>query len=82
MDPEDLEDISSRLDHLVERDREQLLDELKDERLDPTTCSLEDWLQAHGTRTGTMTINGVTYTDLNELLWRRANNCWRSPEED
>lgn len=46
--------------------------------MDPKTVSLEEWLRAHGTRTGTFTFNGVTYTDLNEVAWRQANDEWLS----
>lgn len=41
---------------------------------DPRLMTLEQWLEGKGTRTGTVTINGVTYSDLNEVEWRRANN--------
>lgn len=41
--------------------------------LDPTGYTLEEWKRIRGTRTGTMTLNGVTYTDLNEVEWRQAN---------
>ncbi|MEV0564870.1 hypothetical protein [Dactylosporangium sp. NPDC050588] len=47
---------------------------------DPTKVTLEQWLASRGTRTGTFTINGVTYTDFNEVEWRRANNIWRRPQ--
>lgn len=36
-------------------------------------------LAARGTRSGTLTLNGVTYTDLNEVEWRRENNDWTTP---
>lgn len=43
---------------------------------DPKSVPLDVWLAAHGTRTGTFTFDGVTYTDLNEVEWRVANNEW------
>lgn len=46
---------------------------------DPTKVSLAEWLAGKGTRTGTFTIHGVKYTDLNEIEWRQANNVWLSP---
>ena len=45
---------------------------------DPRSCSLAKWRELQGTRSGTFTFNGVTYTDLNEVEWRLANNVWRS----
>ncbi len=48
---------------------------------DPKQFTLEEWLARHGTRTGTFTINGVRYTDLNEVEWRRANGVWLKPEQ-
>lgn len=49
--------------------------------LDPRAVSLEEWLRLHPwSRTGTFTFNGVTYTDMNEVEWRRANNDWLLPE--
>jgi hypothetical protein len=56
--------------------------ELVEEHDDPTQFRLKDWLRhRHGTRTGTFTFNGVTYTDLNEVTWRLANNEWLRPED-
>ena len=49
--------------------------------MDPRTVTLEEWLARQGTRTGTFTINGVTYTDMNEVQWRRANDRWLTKEE-
>lgn len=44
---------------------------------DPTATGLKEWLRSRrGTRTGTFTFNGVTYTDMNEVEWRLANNVW------
>lgn len=46
-------------------------------KLDPTTMSLSEWLHHRpGTRTGTFTFNGVTYTNMTEVEWRRANAAW------
>lgn len=45
--------------------------------IDPTMMTLAEWLRLHGRCTGTFTINGVVYTDANEVEWRRANNEWR-----
>jgi hypothetical protein len=50
-----------------------------DDRANPTEVTLAEWLACHGRRTGTFTINGVTYTDMNEVEWRRANADWESP---
>lgn len=47
--------------------------------LDPTKTPLDAWLAAHGTFSGTFTVNGVTYTNLKEVEWRRANNDWLKP---
>ena len=47
--------------------------------MNPTELSLAQWLAGRGTRTGTFTINNVTYTDLNEVEWRQANNDWSTP---
>lgn len=47
------------------------------DQLDPTQVTLEQWLSLHGRRTGAVTVNGVTYTDMNEVDWRRANAEWR-----
>ena len=44
--------------------------------VDPTKVTLEHWLSIHGTKTGTQTYNGVRYTDMYEVEWRRANNDW------
>lgn len=51
--------------------------------IDLTTVTLVQWLAmcAGQTRTGTFTINGVRYTDLNEVVWRRANDDWTTPRE-
>jgi hypothetical protein len=49
---------------------------------DPRTMALDQWLASRGTSTGTFTINGVTYTDMNEVHWRRANNDWTTPRRD
>lgn len=49
---------------------------------DPKTVGLKEWLRGrHGTRSGTFTFNRVTYTDLNEVEWRLANNEWLRPED-
>lgn len=45
--------------------------------LDPTTVTLAEWLRVRGKRTGTFTLNGETYTNLNEVDWRLANGEWR-----
>lgn len=45
-------------------------------RPDPKSVTLADWLKINGTRTGTFTINGVKYTDMNEVEWRQANQDW------
>lgn len=50
----------------------------KSRRLDPRDHTLDEWLRLRGTRTGTFTINEVTYTDLGEVEWRRANDEWLS----
>ena len=49
---------------------------------DPRSISLADWLSSHGTRPGTHTFNGVTYTDMNGVDWRIANNDWTTPRPD
>lgn len=49
-----------------------------DDNPDPTDHTLAQWLAMHGTRTGTFTYNGVTYTDLTEVEWRRATGIWRA----
>lgn len=60
---------------LRRRMREQ---EANDERVieDPREVPLDVWLARPGTRTGTFTFNGVTYTDMNEVEWRTANSDW------
>ena len=45
---------------------------------DPRDFTLHQWLEMHGTRTGTYTFNGVTYTDMNEVDWRIAHKVWKS----
>lgn len=44
--------------------------------------ALAQWLASRGTRTGTFTFNGQTYTDMNEVEWRRANNDWVTARPD
>lgn len=44
--------------------------------------TLDTWLASRGTRTGTATLNGVTYTDLNEIDWRQANDVWLTPDAE
>jgi hypothetical protein len=43
---------------------------------DPRGFTLEAWCALRGTLTGTYTFNGVTYSDMTEVEWRRANNQW------
>jgi hypothetical protein len=61
--------------------RHMTIDPINPNEPDPCKLDLQTWLAMKGTRTGTFTFNGVTYTDLNEVEWRRANNEWLQPEE-
>lgn len=54
----------------------------RDREPNPRTHTLDEWKRLRGTRTGTMTINGDTYTDLNEVEWRQANDHWLRPEDE
>ena len=47
------------------------------ESLDPRKKTIREQLRnLHGTRTGTFTFNGVTYTDMNEVEWRLDHWDW------
>lgn len=48
---------------------------------DPEQVTLEEWLRFRGTMTGTYTFNGITYTSMAEVEWRRANDEWRPEVE-
>ena len=47
----------------------------------PADFTLDQWLAMHGRRTGTFTMNGVTYTDMSEVEWRQATGQWLSAGE-
>jgi hypothetical protein len=48
--------------------------------VDPKDVTLDEWMRATGTCSGTFTFNGVTYRDAHEVEWRLANGDWLKPE--
>ncbi len=45
----------------------------------PGAMSLAQYVAVMGTRTGTFTFDGVTYTNFSEVEWRQAHNSWLKP---